>query len=253
MLSERIGVYGTQILDAIVRGVARLIPNPNHLTFLGLLINIWCAYLYGCGLFFQAGLWMIFANLFDMVDGRVARLTNRVTSFGAFFDSVMDRYSDVIVFVGIMTFYARQTEYHSTLYVALTGIALMGSVMISYTRARAESVINQCKVGFLERPERVVLIIIGSLTEIGPEDNPFLHKMRAVLWILAVMSHWTVVHRMYHTLRESDRLDQLKAQPASSLPADSPSGYSSALSLHTKPASPETLVPSEVNEAAFGR
>lgn len=207
MLSERIGAAGRQVLDAIVRGVARLIPNPNHLTFIGLLINIWCAYLYGCGLFFQAGLWMIFANLFDMVDGRVARLNNRVTHFGAFFDSVMDRYSDVIVLVGIMTFYARNTEQHSVLYVALTGIALMGSVMVSYTRARAESLIEQCKVGFLERPERVVLLIIGSLTEIGSEGTLFGHKMRAVLWILAVFSHWTVVHRMYYTLQQSQKLD----------------------------------------------
>jgi CDP-diacylglycerol---glycerol-3-phosphate 3-phosphatidyltransferase len=209
MLSERIGDIGKRVLDALVRILSRIAPNPNLLTFIGLLINIWCAVLYGQGRFFAAGIVMIFANLFDMFDGGVARLTNRVTRFGGFFDSVLDRYSDVIVLVGIMVFYARNTPYHSTLYVALTGIALMGSVMVSYTRARAESLIKQCKVGFLERPERVVLIIIGSLTEIGPESNPWLHKMRAVLWVLAVLSHWTVIHRMYHTFQEAKRLDAL--------------------------------------------
>jgi CDP-diacylglycerol--glycerol-3-phosphate 3-phosphatidyltransferase len=74
--------------------------------------------------------------------------------------------------------------------------------MISYSRARAESLDIACKVGFLERPERVVLLIIGSLTEIGPATSPFLHKMPQVLWVLAVLSHWTVVHRVYHTWRE---------------------------------------------------
>ncbi|MFQ3581538.1 MAG: CDP-alcohol phosphatidyltransferase family protein [Chloracidobacterium sp.] len=232
MLSERIGSAGQKVLDALVRGLARIFPNPNTLTFIGLLINIGCAVLYGWGHFFIAGLVMIFANLFDMLDGRVARLTGRVTRFGGFFDSVLDRYSDVIVLIGIMVFYARNTPHHSTLYVTLTGIALLGSVLVSYTRARAENLIQQCKVGFLERPERVVLIIIGSLTEIGPEDNPFLHKMRAVLWVLAVLSHWTVVHRMYHTYLEAQRLDNAGVDapaPVGTQPSPAGDGWEPAL------------------------
>jgi CDP-diacylglycerol---glycerol-3-phosphate 3-phosphatidyltransferase len=208
MISEAIGSGGKRILGAIVRWVSRSRINPNALTFIGLLINIGCGVLYGYGMFFRAGLLMILANIFDMLDGEVARLRGRVTMFGAFFDSVIDRYSDIIVYVGIMVFYARDTEKHSTLLVALTGLALVGSVMVSYSRARAESLDIACKVGFLERPERVVLLIIGSLTEIGPASNPFLHKMPQVLWVLAVLSHWTVVHRVYHTwreLREPDR------------------------------------------------
>jgi CDP-diacylglycerol--glycerol-3-phosphate 3-phosphatidyltransferase len=208
MISESIGSGGKRVLGAIVRWVSRSRINPNALTFIGLLINIGCGVLYGYGMFFRAGLLMILANVFDMLDGQVARLRGRVTRFGAFFDSVIDRYSDIIVYVGIMVFYARDTEKHSTLLVALTGLALVGSVMVSYSRARAESLDIACKVGFLERPERVVLLIIGSLTEIGPASNPFLHKMPQVLWVLAVLSHWTVVHRVYHTwreLREPDR------------------------------------------------
>ena len=208
MISEAIGTGGKRVLGAIVRWVSRSRINPNALTFIGLLINIGCGVLYGYGMFFKAGLLMILANVFDMLDGQVARLRGRVTRFGAFFDSVIDRYSDIIVYVGIMVFYARDTEKHSTLLVALTGLALVGSVMVSYSRARAESLDIACKVGFLERPERVVLLIIGSLTEIGPASNPFLHKMPQVLWVLAALSHWTVVHRVYHTwreLREPDR------------------------------------------------
>jgi CDP-diacylglycerol--glycerol-3-phosphate 3-phosphatidyltransferase len=208
MISEAIGTGGKRILGAIVRGVSRSRISPNALTFIGLLINIGCGVLYGYGMFFKAGLLMILANVFDMLDGQVARLRGRVTRFGAFFDSVIDRYSDIIVYVGIMVFYARDTEKHSTLLVALTGLALVGSVMVSYSRARAESLDIACKVGFLERPERVVLLIVGSLTEIGPASNPFLHKMPQVLWVLAGLSHWTVVHRVYHTwreLREPDR------------------------------------------------
>ena len=218
MITGAIGAGARRIISAMVRGLARSRINPNVLTFIGLLINIGCALLYGYGMFFKAGLLMILANLFDMLDGQVARLRGRVTQFGGFFDSVIDRYSDIIVYLGIMIFYARDTVAQSTLLVALTGIALVGSVMVSYTRARAESLNITCKVGFLERPERVVLLIIGSLTmfdpatigllaPVAPTLNLFLHKMPQVLWVLAVLSHWTVVHRIYHTwreLRESD-------------------------------------------------
>ena len=204
MISEAIGAGSNRIIRTLVRGLARSRINPNVLTFMGLLMNIGCGVLYGYGMFFKAGLLMILANIFDMFDGQVARLRGRVTRFGAFFDSVIDRYSDIIVFVGIMIYYA------------LTGLALVGSVMISYSRARAESLDIACKVGFLERPERVVLLIIGALTEIGP-PNMFLHKMPQVLWVLAVLSHWTVVHRIYHTwreLREPDRAAVEAAQEA---------------------------------------
>jgi CDP-diacylglycerol--glycerol-3-phosphate 3-phosphatidyltransferase len=214
MISEAIGAGGKRIIDAMVRGLARSHVSPNALTFMGLLMNIGCGVLFGYGMFFKAGLLMILANIFDMFDGQVARLRGRVTRFGAFFDSVIDRYSDIIVFVGIMVFYARSTRAHSTLLVALTGLALVGSVMISYSRARAESLDIACKVGFLERPERVVLLIIASLTEVGPITSPFLHKMPQVLWVLAVLSHWTVVHRIYHTWRELRETDRAAVEAA---------------------------------------
>lgn len=202
MLGGYIGEICQRILSGIVRLLARLNPNPNMLSVIGLGINIFAALLYGYGWFFYAGLVMIFANIFDMLDGRVARLTGRVTKFGAFLDSSLDRLSDMIVFLGIIIFYSRDTEYHSTLYAALTGAALIGSVMVSYTSARAESLIPKCDVGFLRRPERVVLLILGSLT-VWPESNhPLLNKMPATIWLMAVLSYWTFGHRLYHTWRQ---------------------------------------------------
>jgi|RhiMetdeSRZDD1v2_1073273.scaffolds.fasta_scaffold96666_3 CDP-diacylglycerol--glycerol-3-phosphate 3-phosphatidyltransferase len=208
MISEAIGAGSKRIIDAIVRALARSRANPNLLTFLGLVVNIGCGVLYGYGRFVTAGLLLIFAALLDILDGQVARLRGRVTRFGAFFDSVLDRYSDIIVYVGIMVFYARAHSERSILLVTVTGLALVGSVLVSYARARAESLNIACKVGFLERPERLVLLIIGSLTATGDPSNPFLHKMPQVLWVLAVLSHWTVVHRIYHTWLQSRATDR---------------------------------------------
>jgi CDP-diacylglycerol--glycerol-3-phosphate 3-phosphatidyltransferase len=202
MVGGYIGEVCQRGLDSLVRQLARLNPNPNFLSVIGLSINIFAALLYGYGQFFYAGLVMIFANIFDMLDGRVARLTGRVTKFGAFLDSSLDRLSDMVVFLGIIIFYSRDTEYHSTLYAALTGAALIGSVMVSYTSARAESLIPKCDVGFLRRPERVVLLILGSLTVWPESSHPLLNKMPATIWLMAVLSYWTFLHRLYHTWRQ---------------------------------------------------
>ena len=143
---------------------------------------------------------VIGAGIFDMVDGRVARATNQVTRFGGFFDSVLDRYSDLALFIGLLVYYARINRFF---YIVLTAIVMTGSVMMSYTRARAENAIPKCKVGFLERPERVVLIIIGALFD----------RMAPVLWVIAVLSNVTVIHRMIYTCQEAKRLEdaQLRA------------------------------------------
>ena len=111
-------------------------------------------------MFLYAGLIIIGAGIFDMVDGRVARKTNQVSVFGAFFDSVMDRYSDVAIFFGLLIFYARGNR---LFYVGLVAFVMTACVMVSYTRARAEALIGTCKVGFMERPERIVCVILGAL------------------------------------------------------------------------------------------
>jgi CDP-diacylglycerol--glycerol-3-phosphate 3-phosphatidyltransferase len=195
----------------MVRWLAHGGVNPNILTVIGVSINVACSLLFGFGHFFWAGIVLIVANLFDMLDGNVARLSGRVTRFGGFLDSSLDRLSDMVVFVGLMVFYARDTQFHSTLNVFLAGVALMGSVMVSYASARAESLIPKCDVGFLRRPERVVLLIIGALTTWPTSSHFLLNRMPAVLWILAVGSYWTFAHRMWHTWREVKKLEEAKS------------------------------------------
>src|SRR3974390_3219170 len=192
-----IGVVFGAAINRIVRWLALSKIHPNVLTFLGLVINIWAAWLFaraGSAAdprvdFRWAGLVILGAAVFDMVDGRVARATDQVTRFGGFFDSVLDRYSDLALFMGLLVFYAWIGRFG---YIVLTAIVMTGSVMVSYTRARAECTIPKCKVGFLERPERVVLIILGAL----------FNRMGAVLWVIAVLSNMTVIHRMIYTWRK---------------------------------------------------
>lgn len=197
-----IGWFFGKIIDRIVGALALSRIHPNVLTALGLVINTWAAFLFAAGSFRWAGAVVILAGLFDMVDGRVARETNRVTRFGGFFDSVVDRYSDLALFMGLLVYYASINRFF---YIVLTAIVMTGSVMVSYTRARAECTIPKCKVGFLERPERVVLIIIGALFD----------RMAPVLWVIAVLSNLTVIHRMIYTWQEAKRLEeaQLRAVP----------------------------------------
>jgi len=200
--TRAIGWVSGKIIDRLVAALALSRIHPNVLTFLGLVINIWAAVLFAAGSFRAAGLVVILAGLFDMVDGRVARETNRVTRFGGFFDSVLDRYSDLALFMGLLVYYATINRFF---YIVLTAIVMTGSVMVSYTRARAEVTIPKCKVGFLERPERVVLIILGALFD----------RMAPVLWVIAVLSNVTVIHRMIYTWQETKRLEeaQLRSVP----------------------------------------
>ena len=200
--TKALGIFFGRIIDKIVGALALSKIHPNVLTFLGLVINVWAAFLFAGGKFSNAGIVLIGAGLFDMVDGRVARETNQVTRFGGFFDSVLDRYSDLGVLMGLLVYYASIDRFF---YIVLTAIAMTGSVMVSYSRARAENAIPKCKVGFLERPERVVLLILGALA----------NRMAPVLWVTAVLSNLTVVHRMIYTFQEAHRLEdaQLRGVP----------------------------------------
>src|ERR1700753_4025342 len=150
--TRAIGVACNKVILLIVRALALSKIHPNVLTFLGLVINIVAAVLLAAGRFRAAGFVIIGAGLFDMVDGRVARETNRVTRFGGFFDSVLDRYSDLALLMGLLVYYASINRFF---YIVLTSLAMIGTVLTSYARARAENTITKCKVGFLERPERV--------------------------------------------------------------------------------------------------
>jgi len=148
-----IGTGSKWLLDRIVGVIAATGINPNVLTFLGLVVNFGAAVMFAVGRFRTGALIIFFAGFLDMLDGQVARRQNRVTAFGAFYDSTLDRYA----------------------------------------RARAESLIPLCKVGFMERPERLVLLIIGGLFD----------RMAAVLWVIAVVSTLTVIHRIVYTWQET--------------------------------------------------
>jgi CDP-diacylglycerol--glycerol-3-phosphate 3-phosphatidyltransferase len=193
-ISGWIGAGGKRVVDFLVVWLSDLRINPNVLTLIGLVINIGASVLFAKGFFLWAGFVVLFAGVFDMVDGEVARRTHRVTKFGAFFDSVIDRYSDLLLLLGLVIWYAKLGR---MFYVGLTGLVLIGSVMTSYTRARAESLIPACKVGFLERPERIVLLVVGALTD----------RMAAVLWVMAILSNWTVSQRIWYTWRETAHTD----------------------------------------------
>ena len=189
-VTRGIGWFFGKIIGKIVGWLALSRIHPNVLTFIGLLINVVAAFLFAGGRFRAAGLVVLGAGLFDMVDGRVARETNRVTKFGGFFDSVLDRYSDMALFMGLLVYYAVNGR---SAYVILAAVATAGSVMVSYSRARAESLIPTCKVGFMERPERVVLLILGGLFD----------RMAPALWVISVVSTITVIHRIVYTWQET--------------------------------------------------
>jgi CDP-diacylglycerol--glycerol-3-phosphate 3-phosphatidyltransferase len=194
-ITGRIGAGGKRVVNSIVNLLASSRVHPNILTLIGMVINIFAMILFAKGIFTWGALVILFAGIFDMVDGEVARRTKRVTKFGAFFDSVIDRYSDLLLLLGLIIWYAKIDR---IFYVGMTGLVLIGSVLTSYTRARAESLITACKVGFLERPERIVLLIIGGMTD----------RMAAVLWVMAILSNWTVSQRIWYTWRELSALER---------------------------------------------
>ena len=199
MLTARIGAALARPLDALVRALARI--SPDVLTITGLVLNgVACAFFALAGgpgyvspaMLRVGGLVAIAGAAFDMLDGRVARLRGRETRFGAYLDSTMDRYSDGLLYLGLMILYARLDE---TLLMVLVWVAAFGGFMTSYARARAESLIPRCTVGLMERPERVVLLILGAL----------LNRMVAVLWIIAVLSNITAIQRVIYTYVELKR------------------------------------------------
>jgi CDP-diacylglycerol--glycerol-3-phosphate 3-phosphatidyltransferase len=173
-------------MRAIIAASVALRIHPNTLTLIGVLINVAAAVALGVNRFILAGVIMIVANMFDFIDGKVAHITNTVSRFGAFWDSTLDRFSDMALFLGLIYLYSnvRRTDY-----VLVAALAMMFTIMTSYARARAESLIEKCKVGFMERPERIVLFMIGAFTD----------RMAAVMWVILVLSIFTVYNRMHYT------------------------------------------------------
>src|SRR5215216_672295 len=173
-------------LRAIINASVALGIHPNVLTLIGVLINIVAAVALGSGRFVLGGVIMIAANIFDFIDGKVAHITGKQSEFGAFWDSTLDRFSDLALFTGLVWLYA---ELGRNGYVLIATLALIFSIMTSYARARAESLIDKCKVGFMERPERIALFMIGAFT----------NRMAGVMWVILVLSIVTVANRIHYT------------------------------------------------------
>jgi CDP-diacylglycerol---glycerol-3-phosphate 3-phosphatidyltransferase len=173
-------------LRAIIRASVALGISPNTLTLIGVLINCIAGWALATNRFVLAGFIMICANIFDFIDGKVAFITGRQSEFGAFWDSTLDRFSDLALFTGLIWLYSKLGR---TDYVLITTLTLIFAIMTSYARARAESLVDKCKVGFMERPERIVLFMIGAFT----------NRMAAVLWVILLLSVVTVANRIYYT------------------------------------------------------
>src|SRR4051794_13893876 len=180
-------------LRAIISACVRLRIHPNVLTFVGVVINVCAAWALALGRFVLAGVIMIVANIFDFIDGKVAHELKLESKFGAFWDSTLDRFSDLALLVGLIYLYS---SIGRTDYVLVAALTLIFSIMTSYARARAESLVEKCKVGFMERPERIVLFMIGAFT----------NRMAAVLWVILALSVLAVANRIYYTYLALNRL-----------------------------------------------
>ncbi len=189
MISSKIGHKLDPYIYTVVKYLLGKRVNPNLLTFSGFILNAGAAFLLASGYMKGGGFAILGAGLCDLMDGAMARNQGRATPFGAFFDSVMDRYSDLIVLLGILLHYTRRG---STSMVVLTSVVLIGTALVPYVRARAEGVIEKCAVGLLERAERIALLAVGSLFDV----------MAPILWILAVLTHVTVVQRIHYTWKQ---------------------------------------------------
>ncbi|HZT95461.1 MAG TPA: CDP-alcohol phosphatidyltransferase family protein [Chloroflexota bacterium] len=191
MFTSRIQAWGRHAAEIIVRPLAAWHISPNVLTVLGLLLNGVVAAVLATGSLLIAGLLLLFAGGFDMLDGALARVTKQFSTFGAFLDSVLDRYSEAVVGIGLAYY---ETVHHRVLLVMLIYGYLVGSFMISYARARAEGLGLECKVGLLPRPERIIILAVGLL---------FNAILLPVLVALVVLTNLTAIHRVVHIWRLS--------------------------------------------------
>jgi CDP-diacylglycerol---glycerol-3-phosphate 3-phosphatidyltransferase len=186
MLTRTIGHRLSWPVERLAALLARTGIPPNVITWSALVINLWAAVFFAAGRFRAGAGLMMLAGLGDLLDGPVARRQGRVSLFGGFLESILDRYADLMLFLGLLVYYVSVNRF---LYAVLAGVAMAGAVMVSYAKARAESLVTAGDVGFWERPERLVLMILGGL----------FNRMALVLWILAIGANVTVIHRILRT------------------------------------------------------
>lgn len=213
MFSRRIQQRARYLVTLIIKPLARLGITPNTLTIIGLLLSVVTAIVIAQGFLFAGGVLVLFAGIFDMFDGAMARVRNAATTFGAFLDSTLDRFSEAIILLGLLYYALQRPGLQDPLWpigseqiwmIALIYISMVGSLMVSYTKARAEGLGLECKTGLLARPERVILLAIGLLTNTGIW----------VLVLLAVFSNVTAVERIVSVWRSTRALERRTAAQA---------------------------------------
>lgn len=192
------------LLTPLIQLFIRLNINPNTFTIWGLLITTagTVVIMWEISLIHWTGALILIGGICDIVDGKLARASGRVTKFGALFDSTIDRYSEVIMFFGISAFYVRQNQFLLSI---MSFVALGGSTMVSYVRARAEGLGFEAKVGLMQRPERVVFIgsaaflnfPLFKMTMFHVTDFP-VRPLDIAIWMVAVFANFTAIQRLYH-------------------------------------------------------
>src|SRR5215510_730381 len=211
--------------DPAGRALLAVRLRPNHLTLMGLGVSLLAAAAFIAGRTRWAGVLLIVAGLFDLLDGSLARASGQVTPFGAFLDSVIDRYSDLVVLLGIVVLFARTPNERGAL-VAMA--ALVGSVMVSYTKARAESIGIECNVGMMERPERLICLIAGAVLDL----------LEPALWVLAILANITALQRIAFTRRAMRDTALLSLVVLALIPALGLAGPRSPRATHRSSAPP---------------
>lgn len=191
MITSTIKAAARRFAENIARGIARTGLTPNALTCIALLLNGVAAAVIASGNQVVGGILVMLFGAMDTLDGALARVTGRSTKFGAFLDSTLDRYSEAVVFFGLLVLFSMRQNTQGTL---LVYAVVVGSVMVSYTRARAEGLGLKCEVGLLPRPERIILLGLGLIFD----------HVTLVLWILAVLTNVTAVQRIVHVWRVTE-------------------------------------------------
>jgi len=180
------------VIEPVAKFLINLRIHPHVITFSGLLFSFIAFNFYRQGYFFYAGVLVVLAGACDVLDGKLARETNQISKFGALIDSTIDRYSEILLFLGLAVFFHNKYSY----IVYLIILAITGSFMVSYTRARAEGLGLECKVGLMQRPERMTYLAIGSLLGSIPKMGVYI--VIATIWFVAIFANITVFQRVIH-------------------------------------------------------
>ena len=211
MLSRITGRYLSWPFDRLAVLLAATGIPPNVITWSALVANLWASMLFASGRFAAAGWTMMVAGMCDLLDGRVARQQGRVSLFGGFLDSIFDRYADLMLFLGLLVYYVDVNRFR---YAVLACAAMAGAVMVSYAKARAASLVPETPVGFWDRPERLVLMILGAL----------LNRMPVALWILAIGPNISVILRIVQTWKQIEGREDPQAAGTSAVQTLKPVG-----------------------------